>query len=122
MGLSLKEQLAARPDAMQRDYPLTTIEKKDGVAVVITVRRMLISEREELMRKYHLGDEAGAIEDRIAATIAIVARALVPPISEEEVRALPAAVIDEVALLIQDFNGWTKRGKAELDDQFRHSA
>jgi hypothetical protein len=120
MALSLKEQLAARPDARQRTVELKSV---GGEPLTVTVRRVTVAERDQLVKEFRLGTADGA-ERGADASIAIVTMALVSPngdvpITEEEVRAMPAAIVDEVAQSIMDFNGWTKAGKAALDDQFR---
>lgn len=123
MGLSLKQQLAARPDVRQREVSLRSA---GGEPLTVAIRRVTVGERDELIKEYGLGSANGA-ERGAEASIAIVRLALVTPdgeqpITEEEVRAMPAAIVDEVAQAILDFNGWTKAGKAALDDQFRAPA
>jgi hypothetical protein len=120
MAQSLKQQLANRPDATQRTIALTSVV---GEPITVTIRRVTVQQRDRLIRDYHLGADA-AKEEAVAASIAIVTMALVAPegeepVTEEEVRAMPAAIVDEVATAVMDFNGWTKVGKAALDDQFR---
>lgn len=115
MALSLREQLINRTDARERDYVLKCIQ---GDPVTVTVRRFGLGERDELIKKYKLGTKQSQ-EEASASAIQIVAQGMVPALTEQEVRELPAAVVDEVAQSIMDFNGWTERGKAELSDQFR---
>lgn len=123
MGLSLKQQLAARPDVRQKDVSLTVL---GGEPMTVTIRRLTVGERDQLMKDYKLGTQDGTVRES-EAQIAVVALALVPDEGEErvtleEVRAMPAAIVDEVSQAILDFNGWTKAGKAALDDQFRAAA
>lgn len=120
MGLSLKAQLAARPDARERELTLSSIT---GEPITVTIRRLTVHERDRLIKEYKMGNADGA-DQAVDASVAIVTMALVTPsgddpTTEEEVRAMPAAIVDEVAKAVMDFNGWTKAGKAALDDQFR---
>jgi len=120
MGKSLKEQLAGRPDAREREVSLTSV---GGDPLTVTVRRLTVSERDKLIKEYKLGTDEGK-ERGTDASIAIVAMALVqdPPVTDEDVRAMPAAIVDEVATAVMEFNGWSVKGKRELDDQFRAPA
>lgn len=120
MGVSLKEQLSNRPDAREREVKLTSV---GGEPLTVTVRRLSVFERDQLIKEFKIGSEEGK-DKGVEASVAIVAMALVqtPSITVEEVRAMPAAIVDEVASHIMDFNGWTKAGKAALDDQFRAPA
>jgi len=120
VGKTLKEQLAGRPDARERDVLL---HAAGGEPLGVTIRRLTVTERDRLIKEYKLGSDEG--KDRgMEASIAIVTLAVVqdPPITREDVEAMPAAIVDEVATLIMDFNGWSTKGKRELDDQFRAPA
>jgi len=120
MGKSLKEQLAARPDAREREVFLNAV---GGDPLAVTIRRLTVTERDKLIKEFKLGSDEGK-ERGVDASIAIVTLALVqePPITKEEVEAMPAAIVDEVATHVMDFNGWSVKGKRELDDQFRAPA
>ncbi len=123
MAASLKSQLANRPDAREKDITLKSV---GGDPITATIRRLTIHERDALIKEFKIGDSNGD-EHNMGASIAIVTRALVTPageeaLTEEEVRAMPAAIVDEVAAAVMDFNGWTRAGKAALDDQFRPAA
>lgn len=120
MGKSLKDQLAARPDAREREVQLTSV---GGEPLTVTVRRLSVIERDRLIKEFKLGSDEGK-ERGVEASVAIVTLALVqePPVTMEDVQAMPAAVVDEVATHVMDFNGWSVKGKRELDDQFRAPA
>lgn len=117
MGLSLKQQLMSRPDARERTVMLKCVE---GEPLQVTVRRLTVGERDKLIKEYGMGTEDGKSKGT-EASIAIVCMALVEesPLTQEEVQAMPAAIVDEIAQAVMEFNGWTKVGKAALDDQFR---
>jgi hypothetical protein len=123
MGQSLKEQLAARPDVRQKEVSLSSL---GGAPLTVTIRRLTVGERDVLMAEYKLGTPEGVARGSEAQT-AIVCMALMPndgetPTTLEEVRAMPAALVDEISGHVLDFNGWTKASKAALDDQFRPAA
>ncbi len=116
---SLKQQLATRPDWKQKDVDLTSL---DGEPLTVTIQRLTILQRDELITRYKFGT---AEQDNLNGTIAMIAMSVVPgddPVTEEEVRAMPAKLVDELAVAIMAYNGWTKAGKAALDDQFRPAA
>ena len=117
MAKSLKEQLRTRPDAREKTF---TIDTLGGEPYECTIRRLTVSERDTLVREYQLGERDVARGQE--ASIALCAQALVDPEGGwtlEEVRAMPAALVDAIANEVMAFNGWTAKAKAALDDQFR---
>lgn len=123
MGQSLKQQLAARPDVRQKEISLLAL---GGEPMTVTIRRLSVAERDQLIAEYKLGTADGVTRGS-EAQVAIVCMAILPvngeePMTLEEVRAMPAALVDEVSGHVLEFNGWTKAGKAALDDQFRPAA
>lgn len=93
-----------------------------GGGEVATIRRLTVGERNKLSDRFKLGSkdpDAGKDGDGITYGIAIVALSVVPAMSEQDVVELPAAIIDELAGKILDFNGWTERSRKEHADQFR---
>ena len=123
MGLSLKQQLANRPDVRQKQLELTSL---GGEPLTVTIRRLTVGERDVLMKDYQLGTAEGAARG-VEASMGIVMMSVVSeegegPLTAEEVQAMPAALVDEIATAVMAFNGWTKASKAALDDQFRPTA
>lgn len=119
---SLKQQLAERSDVREKEIELTSL---GGEPMHVTIRRVTVGERDRVMHEYKLGTEEGK-GMQADASVAIVCLALVSPegetITREDVHAMPATVVDEIAKHVMEFNGWTKGGKAVLDDQFRSPA
>jgi hypothetical protein len=120
---SLKQQLLERPDAREKAIEVRAFASEPPYTC--TIRRLTVSERDLLMKDYELGQ--GDSQKAVEASIAIVAMAVVPGEGEEryttdDVRQMPAAIVDLIAGEVMEFNGWTKRAKAALDDQFRPSA
>lgn len=118
---TLKERLQARADVHQ-----TIVELATAGGEKVEIRRLLVSERNKLVDRFGIGQKDGAAkatdEKGITYGIALVALSLVPPMTEEDVLSLPAAIADELADKIMTFNGWTERSRKELADQFRASA
>ena len=111
---SLKERLQTRVDISQKEIVL---ESAGGEKV--TIRRLLLSERNTLMNRFTKEGVGQTGEDKASYSVAVISLSVVPPEFEEDILQLPAAVADELAEKIMDFNGWTERGRKELADQFR---
>ena len=110
---SLKERLQARPDLSSQTVPLLTAGGEP-----VTIRRITVAERNVLMARM----KADAPDHDTRFGQAIVAISVVPPMTEDEVGELPAGIVDEIAMKVMDFNGWTERSRKELADQFRAPA
>lgn len=121
MAKSLKQQLLERPDAREKSI---TVGYDGEEPLTCSIKRITIAERDRLMKDYGFG--SGDKERAAEAQCALVAAVLVPADGEtyttEEVRGWPAAIVDSISLQAMEFNGWTIKGKAALDDQFRPSA
>lgn len=116
---SLKERLQARADVSQQTIKLQSADGEEAV-----IRRLSVAERNQLVARFKLGmsDAKQSDESGLTYAVAIIALSLVPGETEEDVLAYPAAVADELAEKIMEFNGWTERSRKELADQFRASA
>lgn len=114
MAKSLKEILTSKQDYREKTVKLRSLDGEE-----VTIRRMMTGERRSMAQKFRIGEPDG---DNLGAAQFMVALCLVPSISEEEVAEMPAEVIDEIYKAMTDLNGWTKKGAAELADQFRPTA
>ena len=113
---SLKERLQARTDVSQQTVVLQSAGGEEAV-----IRRLTVAERNQLVDRFKIGttDQKPSDESGMTYAIAIIALSLVPQETEEDVLTYPAAVADELAEKIMEFNGWTERSRKELADQFR---
>lgn len=113
MGMTLKEYLANKPDARQKEFTIP------GTEVTVTLRRISVGERKQLVQRFKLNTPQA---DQDGAGIAMIAMSVLPVMTEEEVEQLPQFYAEILAQEINEYNGWTKRGAAELADQFRPTA
>jgi hypothetical protein len=111
---SLKEQLQSRSSASTKT--ITLVSAPD---VSVTIRRLTVRERNLLLGQYVNQNGVPNLEKDTSMSVAIVAKALVPEMSMDEVQDMDSAICDELATAITEFHGWTKKGRAELTDQFR---
>lgn len=116
MSKSLKEQLQERSASNQK-----TIQLECAPGVEVTFRRITLKERNEMARRFDKKDVTD-LERGSGFSVALISTAVIPPMTEEDVLALDAQVADELVLAINDFHGWSKKGRAELTDQFRPTA
>lgn len=114
--MTLKEQLQARSASSQK-----TIQLESAPGIDVTIRRITLAERNAIMAKF---DKVGLseIERGVQFSIALLSVAVVPPIPEEDALLMDAQVADELVLALNEFNGWTKKGRTEATDQFRPTA
>ncbi len=111
---TLKERLAAAPDLLQKTIPVTGLGE-------VTIRRLTVRERDEVLKdqKQFNGDDTAKGS---AVSCRVVAAALVEPkTTMEELIDMPATIVEEIAMAIMHFNGWTDQGRRALEDQFRAS-
>lgn len=119
MAMSLRDQLAARPDLKEKTVELQSTAMNGTPPVTATIRRVTVGERKQLVAKSGLNTDK---PDNVAFGIELVSISLVPPVPIDEVMDMPAAVIDELSALITDFNGWSRKEQAALADSFRATA
>lgn len=111
--MTLKEQLATMPDARTTTVPL------QGAAMAVTLRRLTMHERDELLKRHKTTDAKDAAQAS-SLTQEVIAMALVAPATTiADMAELPATILDEIGELVMDFNGWSAKGRAALADQFR---
>jgi hypothetical protein len=116
MAKSLKQQLRERPDAREK---VLTLDVLGGEPFECTIQRLTVMERDQLVTTYQLGHDGAQGRD---AAIALVMVSVIDPegaLTIEEVRAMPAALVDAIATEALAFNGWTAKSQAALADQFR---
>lgn len=111
--MNLKEYLSTKPDAKEK------VVRVPHLDLEFTIRRISVGERKRLQAAYKIGT---ADADMQGLNIELTALSLVPPMTTDEVEAMPAAISDIVMEHINEFNGWSKKGAAELADQFRPTA
>lgn len=116
MGMTLREQLATRPDLKEKEVVLQSTAMNGTPPIAVTIRRVTVGERKGLVARAGINTDT---PDHVAFGIELVALSLVPSASVEEVQEMPAAVVDELSALITEFNGWTRKGQAAEADAFR---
>jgi hypothetical protein len=111
--MNLKEYLANKPDAREKELTFPALD------ITVRIRRLTVGERKRLYGAYKIGTDQA---DAAGLTVELIAISLIPAMSIEEVEQLPAFISDMLMTEINEFNGWTKKGAAELADQFRATA
>lgn len=111
---SLKQYLQEKSDGQFHTFTLETAPD-----VEVTIRRIKVKERNELMSRYEGKPER---ERNVGITIGLIALSVVPAMSESDVEQLDAAIADEIGQRISDFHGWTEKGRKQLQDWFRPAA
>lgn len=110
--MNLKEYLSSKPDVREKDIVIA-----DDLSV--RVRRLTVGERKRLYATYKINTPEA---DLVGLTAELIAVSLVPAMTVQEVEELPARIADSLMAAINEFNGWTTKGAAELADQFRPTA
>lgn len=111
--MNIKEYLANKSDAREKDLVFPNAD------LTVRIRRITVGERKKLYGQYKIGTDAADVS---GLTVELMAISVVPPMTVAEVEELPAFISDMLMLEINEFNGWTKKGAAELADQFRPTA
>jgi hypothetical protein len=111
--MTLKEQLQARSASNQK-----TLTLESAPEIEVTIRRITLAERNEIARRFDKKDVSD-LERGSGFSVALISKALVPSMPEEEVMELDAQFADELVMAINEFHGWTKKGRTEATDQFR---
>jgi hypothetical protein len=111
--MNLKEYLSSKSDVREQEI---TIPEFD---VTVRIRRITVGERKHLYHTYKIDTPQADVQ---GLTAEIIALSVVPPMTVEEVEQLPAVLSDTLIQRINEFNGWSKKGAAELADQFRPTA
>lgn len=111
--MNLKEYLSSKPDVREKDVTLAAFD------VAVRIRRLTVGDRKRLYATHKINTPQA---DLIGLTAELIAVSVVPPMELAEVEQLPAALADALMAEINEFNGWTAKGAAELADQFRPTA
>lgn len=111
--MNLKEYLANKPDAREQDVNLTDLD------ITVRIRRLSVGERKRLYAAHKLGTEKADVPGLNAELVAI---SVMPALTMPEVEDMTVIVFDAILEKINEFNGWSKKGVAELADQFRPTA
>ena len=114
--MTLKEQLQVRSASNQKTFQVASAPDID-----ITIRRITLAERNEMARRFDKKDLSD-VERGSGFSVALISKALVPPMPEEDVLTLDAQFADELVAVINEFHGWTTKGRTEATDQFRPTA
>lgn len=112
MAESLKEQLQKRPDLREQEITLDPFDLK------VTIRRMTVGERKKIYAQF--GGKTSEHAQDISGEILKIS--VIPALTDEDIEAMPTAVVEKLSDAIMDFNGWSKKGAAEHADQFRPTA
>ncbi len=113
---SLKERLANRPDLTEKTITIAGEKMK--------IRRLTVRERDNVLKdKGPKADGSNNYEAGAMMSRQVVAAGLIEPTTTfQELDDLPAAIVEDIAKEIMEFNGWSVQGQKTLDDQFRTPA